>query len=481
MLYSSHNERDVEAVLARRRIAELKTGVGIYCRISDDVAGNALGVQRQEEDCRVLANLRKWPVEEVFVDNDFSAFKKNVVRPAFERMLLALKKGDISGIMVYDLDRLARQPVDLERIISIYDDHPLVFASVQGDIDLSTPDGRTMARVMVAFANKASMDTSRRVKRKHLELARNGVPVGGNRPFGYRRDKKTLEKQEASLIVEAANQVLNGVGLHTIARQWNDRGIKTTCGNVWRTSVLRNLLRSPRLAGFRVYQGGIARNEDGSPVIGQHPPILDVETWEAVVALLTARKRKDERPGRRKYLLTGIVRCGACNVALLHGNADKKNNTFNYHCEPSTSGGCGKVSISGPKLDAMITELVLRYLAERDVEQEAAPFPGEDELQEVTARLYELMNRFAEGEVSGEVVFPTVTKLEDRIAALRADRTAWLSEHLVTRTDAAESWDKLDTDQRRSVIQSVLHAVIVKRAPRRGGRFDPERVEAVWR
>ena len=86
----------------------------------------------------------------------------------------------IDGVVVYDLDRFARQPVDLERAIRIFDGRVgLRFATVQSDIDLSSPDGRTMARVMVAFANKASnkasMDTSRRVRRKHLELAQRGV------------------------------------------------------------------------------------------------------------------------------------------------------------------------------------------------------------------------------------------------------------------------------------------------------------------
>ncbi|MBC7462720.1 MAG: recombinase family protein, partial [Actinobacteria bacterium] len=48
--------------------------VAIYCRISDDREGSGLGVARQEEDCRALANKRDWSVEQVFVDNDISAY-----------------------------------------------------------------------------------------------------------------------------------------------------------------------------------------------------------------------------------------------------------------------------------------------------------------------------------------------------------------------------------------------------------------------
>jgi site-specific DNA recombinase len=116
-------------------------------------------VSRQQHDTRKLVDLRGWTLADTYLDNDVSAYQPKVIRPDFERMLVDLETGVIQGVAVYDVDRLARQPADLERIISIYDGKPLVFATVQGDIDLSTPDGRTMARVMVAFANKASMDS----------------------------------------------------------------------------------------------------------------------------------------------------------------------------------------------------------------------------------------------------------------------------------------------------------------------------------
>lgn len=461
-------------------------GVGLYVRISDDVEGHGLGVGRQEQDGRTVADLRGWPVERVYCDNDYSAFKAGVVRPEFERLLADLDDGAIDGIVTYDLDRFARQPADLERAIAIYDRRPsLVFATVQGDVNLETPDGRTMARVMVAFANKASMDTSRRVRRKHLELAQKGVPVGGHRPFGYQADKVTIEPTEAELVRQAAKDILTGVGLHTIARRWNDAGVTTTAGNPWRRSVLKAMMLSPRLAGFRVYRGGIALDEQGEPVTGLYPALLDIEMWEAVCAVLTdpARGGRHVHVGGRKYLLSGIVRCSRCST-LLVGNADRRWNTFHYHCPSPTNGGCGKVSVSGPKTDRLVTDLVLHYLDEREVQRDAAPWPGEPELSAITARIGEMMDRYADGDLSGDVVFPTVTKLETQATRLRAEQREWLREQVAIThrpTNATESWRDLDTDQQRSLMQSVLHAVIVRSAAHRGGRFDPDRIEPVWR
>lgn len=458
--------------------------ISVYTRLSEDPSGQALGVGRQEEDCRALARLRGWDVAAVYCDNDVSAYKRKVVRPEFEHLLTDLRDGVVDGIVAYDLDRLARQPVDLERIISIYDARPgLVFATVQGDIDLSTPDGRTMTRVLVAFANKSSMDTSRRIKRKHLELAQKGVPVGGHRPFGYKADKRTLEPREAAQIRRAAADILSGVGVQTIVRRWNAEGITTTVGNPWRRSVLRNMMLSPRLAGFRVYQGGIAKDADGKPVRGLVAPVLDADTWEAVRALLTdpARSGPNVHSGGRKYLLSGVARCALC-AGLLCGNADTRWNTFSYACKNFSR--CGRVAISGPKLDALITELVLRYLNDRETQPQGETWSGEGELAETTSRVSELMKAYASGELSSDVVFPTVSKLEDRSARLRAAKAAWIREQVAVTSrpsNAAGMWPSLETEQRRAVIHSVLQSVAIKPAAAPGGRFDPGRAEPIWR
>ena len=224
--------------------------VGIYARISEDAEGTGLGVTRQEEDCRAIAKVRRWAVKGLYVDNDVSAFDTKVTRPEFERLLADLAAGTIDGVITYDLDRFARQPADLERAIRVFDEHEgLAFATVQSDVDLSNADGRTMARVMVAFANKSSMDASRRIKRKNLELAQRGIPRSVHRPFGYEADLVTICEPEAALLRQAATDVLNGVTMHAIARRWNEQGVTTSTGSEWRQSTLRQALVSPASPG----------------------------------------------------------------------------------------------------------------------------------------------------------------------------------------------------------------------------------------
>ena len=68
-----------------------------------------------------------------------------------------------------------------------------------------------MARVMVAVANKASRDTSRRVAAARQREAAHGKDGGGGRAFGYERDGKTVRSAEAAEIVKAAQAILADV------------------------------------------------------------------------------------------------------------------------------------------------------------------------------------------------------------------------------------------------------------------------------
>ena len=122
------------------------------------------------------------------------------------RLLEDIKAGLVDAVIVYVLDRLHRQPRELEEFFEVCDAAGITaLASVTGDVDLANADGRFMARILGAVARKESDDKSRRIKRKHEELAKAGkVSGGGTRPYGYEADRMTIRKDEAAVIREAA-------------------------------------------------------------------------------------------------------------------------------------------------------------------------------------------------------------------------------------------------------------------------------------
>ncbi|MFH1329789.1 MAG: recombinase family protein, partial [Actinomycetota bacterium] len=198
----------------------------IYCRISADKRGEGLGVARQEDLCRRLAAGKGWPVAEVYVDNDVSAFTRRP-RPAFDRMIADLESGRRDAVICVDQDRLTRRPVELEGFIELAERLGVALANVSGEIDLSTSDGRLRARLLGIVARQESEKKSERVAREAEQAARRGVPRGSNRPFGWQADKTTLNQEEAGLVREAVGRVLAGETVPAVAADWNRRGIPT--------------------------------------------------------------------------------------------------------------------------------------------------------------------------------------------------------------------------------------------------------------
>src|SRR5437764_2654454 len=201
---------------------------GIYARISSDREGDGLGVARQIEDCERLAERKGWRVVDQYVDDDVSAWSGKR-RPQYLRSLHDLETGTIDGLLVYDLDRLHRQPSELESFIELCQRLRLTnVASVSGDIDLTTPDGQFQARILGAVAKKESDDKSRRIRRKHEELALNGkVSGGGSRPYGYEGDKLRVVPAEAAIIKECVRRCLAGESLRSITINLNARDVPT--------------------------------------------------------------------------------------------------------------------------------------------------------------------------------------------------------------------------------------------------------------
>ena len=121
-------------------------------------------------------------------------------RPAYERLLDDLRAGLIEAVVVYHLDRLHRQPKELEEFFEVCKEARVEdLATVTGRIDLANADGQFLARILGAVAKKESDDKSRRILRKHEELAMRGkVSGGGSRPYGYEADKLRVVPAEAA-------------------------------------------------------------------------------------------------------------------------------------------------------------------------------------------------------------------------------------------------------------------------------------------
>lgn len=464
----------------------------LLVRISDARDEDTAGVDRQEADGRRLADQLGWEVAEVYVENDTSAYKRRritlpdgtvglrTVRPEYRRLLDDLATVHRDGLIGYDLDRVVRDPRDLEDLIDVVEQHRIPSRSVTGSLDLSSDAGIAMARVMVAIANKSSRDTARRVIRKHEELATAGrVGGGGARPFGYERDGMTVIDDEAAAVRAMAVLYLEGRSLSEIGRELDGAGVRPVGGGLWNPKSVSTILKAGRTAGLRVRHGEIVGR-------AAWPGIVDRDTWDRVQLALAERVR--ERPAGFQRWLTGCLFCGRCGHRM-RGWSDRGNPI--YWCPKlPTDTGCGRVAARAVRVEEHMAEQIVTILMEPGavgVLNRAVSTVSADDARTAAAadqaQLKELAGLWGRRLISMPEYLEARKPIQDRLAESEAVVKASFPSALRTILAAGDipaAWAALAPMQRREVTRGLFpHGIRIMPATRLGPVFDPDRIQPV--
>ena len=465
----------------------------VYARISSDeksdTADRELGVKRQIRDCKELAAKRGWIVEQTFVDNDVSA-SSGKVRPQYQALLVAIEAGDVEALVVWDVDRLTRTPSELEHFISLADSHSIALASVGGEVDLATPQGRLTARIKGSVARHEVEQSSRRLRRKFLERAEAGKPHG-KVAFGYQREpqfdagghvagyKEHIEPEQARVIQDSAKRLLAGETLRSVVKDLNEQGSTTPGGTPWSGTTLRQVLLRERNAGRRVHQGQVIGK-------GDWPAILDEKTFDRLVAMLRDPMRR-KNPGGSEvvHLLSGIARCGRCGGTLRGAAAHqsgRKRQPRAYFCT-----SCYKLRRKADSVDEVVESVVVARLSKSDA---ASLFGGDpdavrkakEEKATVEARMAIAADQFADGAITGLQLERISAKLKPQlVAAERSIQAHGPSPELrqFAGSKAAGAWASASIDKKRAVIDAIMEVTILPSGA--GKSFDPGQVRVEWK
>ncbi len=237
----------------------------IYCRISADPEGRAIGVERQEDDCRALAARLDFDVAAVYIENDVSAStNSSKARPKYAAMVERVRAGGITAVLAYSNSRLTRRPLELEDVLELHRATGVRVATVvSGEDNLATADGRMVARFKAVADAAEAERTAERVKRAKRQSAEKGTYRGGPRPFGYEADGVAIREAEAEAVRKASRQVLDGMSLGRIADEWRAAGLVTTRGqNPIRPADVGRILKRARNAGLLDHQA-LSRRPSG--------------------------------------------------------------------------------------------------------------------------------------------------------------------------------------------------------------------------
>ena len=482
----------------------------IYVRISDDRDGGGLGVARQQEDCEALLQRLELAVGEVYVDNDVSASGRKP-RPAYRRLLADVTAGRWGAVAVWHTDRLTRSPAELEQWITVVEALPeptAVHSVTSGLLDLSTVDGRTMARIGATIARAEVEHKAVRQRRQSRQAAEAGrLGGGGNRAFGWNREpylddndqrrvRHVINEQEAAVVRQMAERILGGEPLGSVTRDFTERGVKTATGGQWRAQVVKRMLISGRMSGQREHQPR-SRADTKRKIVG--PIVAPGDgSWEAILTesqteqlrtvLLDPTRRLTHAAPRRCLLSGGLLRCGGCGSNMC--GRPRVDGTMRYVCPkvPGAVGKCGKLFIVADWADEFVTGMVLAALDTPDlfayvdevVDQRVAAL--EVERQRQKDRLVEAAGRFGRDELMEEEYNAMRRPIMERLQALTAELGQQRRRYAapLERKDYRALWPAMSLLQRQAVLRAVLDSVVLGPGRRGFNRFDATRLRINW-
>jgi site-specific DNA recombinase len=490
----------------------------IYLRISDDREGRALGVERQEEDCRALAEQLGVKIIKVFCDNDRSASTNtDEYRSDYEDMMQLLGTGNITVVISYTSSRLTRKPVEHERQLTLARTHGTQFYYVRGQaLDLQVAANRRMARWEAANNAGEAEELQERVVRKKLADAVQGKTNGGPRAYGYGlivgphpvtgrdlRDPYKLVDHEVAVLHECKERVLAGASQMLIVKSLNARGIPTAKGYQWTVGKLRRTLLN---RSYIIFDAGDpeqrgTRTHKGAEYRAAYPGIFTRVEHEMLAAIFQHNQTPyGDEPSGRSYLLSGFTYCGLCSGKMYGQNKHEWGKKIRrYHCKKYNNRGeqvgCCKIFRIADPVEYLVSEAVLYRFDSPAVAEALAPAEDREQAHELTQQLVQLQQRrkilAEEHALNPYEDYPLMLgAIKTRIEAIQADLAKIRSDSakkalLPTDCNLRTAWDDASLEWRAAVIKLLVRRVVIHPSKPGGTtwnswRFDPASVTIEW-
>lgn len=397
---------------------KITKNIAIYSRKSR-FTGKGESIGNQIELCRnhikTVCGCTAAENATVFEDEGFSG--GNLNRPAFRRMMRAAKRGELSAIVVYRLDRISRNISDFTLLIDELTKLGVSFLSIRESFDTSTPMGRAMMFIISIFSQLERETIAERIKDNMLELAKTGRWLGGNTPTGFASESVTtlnldgkqrkfcrlkIIPKEAAIVREIYDIYTQNPSLTAAETELLRRNVKTKQGNPFSRFAIREILKNPVylqadraaysyllencgtvyapesafdgthgvMAYNRTDQKNVASSvnlpmEDWIVSVGEHPGLIPSDQWLQVQSSLNRNASKSYRkPKTNPALLTGQIFC-ACGSRMYpkmsHNNGSCREIRYFYVCkrkQNSHGADCACPNADGNLLDRLVLEQI---------------------------------------------------------------------------------------------------------------------------
>lgn len=413
----------------------------LYMRYSSD-RQTEQSIEGQLRDLISHCKSRHYRIAAVYVDRAISAHAAMEKRPAFQQMLFDSARAPWKTVLVWKLDRFARNREDSAIARMRLRKNGCNVESAKEGIS-KNPEGVILESLLEGMAEYYSLELSQKVKRGMSETARKGQSTGGPIPLGYTVSNKrlTADPATAPLVVEAFTRYAAGETVAAICDSFNARGLRTARGTPFNKSSFQNVFRNEKYIGVYKY--------DGIQTENAVPRLIDDALWAAVQSRL---KTNAQAPARGKakvpYLLAGKIFCGHCGATMIgECGRGKAGRTYNYYsCSTRRrTHSCDKKPVPKDWIEDIVAHDALDVLTDEiiDYVSTVAAQQSEKEIQETT-----------QIPVLQQHIKDVDAKLRNLLKALEASTSA--PDIIVTRIAELESQKKSLTAQLSAESRSVL-------------------------
>jgi DNA invertase Pin-like site-specific DNA recombinase len=397
-------------------------------------------------------------------------------RPGLEAAMRRAKRGTVSGLVVWRLDRFGRSAVHNARLLDELRAAGAALYTVSEGIDTSSgPMGEFMANIFTAFAQLELARISQNWSAARERAVARGVHIASRSPTGYVAGEEgvlTPDPRAADAIRRVFEAKASGASWAELGRILEQAGVKTPYGGErWTNRSLTHLLSN------RVYLGEARSGEFVNE--SAHSALVDEDTWRL------AQRPAGKRSTGEGALLSGLARCAGCRYILKHDNMTSHGKRLTiYRCRGHRAmGTCAdRASSLSRVIEPFVVERFFEGLG--DVLAEAVRVAGD--YRELEARLdraqAELVAYRDSGAaaVLGDAFLDGLVIRQGKVDAAREALDA-VRDSAVDLPDAPTLrgvWDELSVRQRRHALAAGIDAVFL-----RSGKGLPiaERVHIFWR
>ena len=448
----------------------------IYARYSSDNQREE-SIEGQIRECTAFAEKNGITILRHYIDRAFSAKTDN--RPEFQNMIKDSGKRLFDMIIVWKLDRFARNRYDSARYKATLKKNGVKVVSAT-EVISDGAEGIILESVLEGYAEYYSADLSEKVVRGMTENALKSKYNGGTRPIGYLIDSDQcfqLDPLTAPFVREAFQRYDEGATMTQIRDWLNEQGVKNTRGQKMTYNSVQHLLNNRRYIGEYTYRDIVV--PDGIPAI------VPQDLFDRVQEKLAKNKKA---PARHKaeddYLLTTKLFCGYCGAYLCgeSGTSHTGNVHHYYKCVSvkKKRTECHKKSVRKEWIeDLVVSETMKMVMDDKAIEaivsmlmdlqdRENVNLPlYEQQLREADTAIQNLLNAIQQGILTKstksrlEELEATKEELEIKIACEKLAKPKVSAEFMTFWLQRFRKLDVRQKSHRKMLIDTFINAIFL--------------------